>query len=101
MAAARVPQEHSGEGRAEHSSPRVVGGGLGRRHCAVAVVGNAAGASQRIAKDATWRMMLEAQLRATQVDGETVDEEEADRAQDRCAESPRLWHALQMVEGAY
>lgn len=65
VAAARVPRERSGEGRAEHSSPRVVGGGLGRRHCAVAVVGGAAGASQRIAKDATWAKKLRARLRAT------------------------------------
>lgn len=101
VAAARVPQEHSGEWRAEHSSPRVVGGGLGRRHCAVAVVGSAAGTSQRIAKDATWPRKLDARLKATRADGEMVDEEEADRAGDRCAESPWLWHALQTVAGAY
>lgn len=101
VAAARVPQEHSGEGREEHSSPRVVGGGLGRRHCAVAVVGSAAGASQQIAKDATWALMPRARLRATRLDGETVDEVEADRMEDRRAESPWLWHALQGAEGAY
>lgn len=90
MAAARVPQEHSGEGREEHSSPRVVGGGLGRRHCAVAVVGSAAEASQQIAKDATWAMKLRARLRATRLDGKMVDEEAADRMEDIRAESPWL-----------
>lgn len=93
----RVLQEHNGERRMEHSSPRAADVGPERLHCAVAVAGSVGEEGQQIATDVTWMERLSAQLKARRMDGETVENEEEEG---RRAGSSCLWHALQRAEGA-